>query len=220
MEGNCTHWRHEHAREYAKPWLHKPRDVVSALIVGVFGGSVTASGLPTWAAVLVGICGAVVGAYLPWVGMYLFSAATAGGRLLRRDVTEIRSLLAIALAGSPKIVHEPAPPVIPPSPALSALRDELTTAELLIGRCPSGSPGFGNSAHVPDGLKDDIHTWVTKVATMLDDWPDYRKQFAGPVGIDNNFITAVPAITQEVVKRRNVLRAICDEIARRERERS
>lgn len=73
-------WRREHARQHARAWLHAPRDIVSAVLVGLVGGILTAatSTFPTWAAVLIGVGGAVVGAYLPWLAMYLVHWCRAG----------------------------------------------------------------------------------------------------------------------------------------------
>lgn len=166
-----THWRRRFAREYARPWAHDLKVVWSAAFTGLGGGIVTAvtTALPWWGAVLIGIAGAVVGTLSPWTAMYFFGAATASGRVLRRDLAEIRRL----------VEAQPVAAVVNP-PTLFKVAALEIAAELRIVQAALLSCKTGGGVPPP--------------AFSLTKWGLYSSNLARDAGLHSTVATVVAAL--------------------------
>ena len=211
-ENQRDHWRHRHAMAYARPWRTLRANLASGLITGLAGAIVTAAttSFPAWAAILVGVGAVFVGAYLPWLVMYLFSAATAGGRLMRKDIAEIHALLSEQSSAAPS-KKGGGVSSRSPSSELAALQSQIAIAEILLRRLPH-QPFVISRATIPPQLAQDVKDWIGQVTNLLSPWPPFQAQFSGTLPLGND-VTDPPLITRDLATRSHILRRACKQIA-------
>jgi len=67
-------------------------------------------------------------------------------------------------------------------------------------------------------LNGEVRLWEQETAEALNDWPDFRDQFAGTIAFDQSATgSGVPFVTQRVMARLNILGSIIDLLEREER---
>lgn len=213
------HWRHRHAKAYAHSWRSTKREIVTAFLGGAaaLGSTVPVTNLNPGFYVLIALGGGLIG-LLPWVSVYVFAAVTAGPRLVRERLTKIEQAIE-SIPGRVQVVRplsSPAPSKPKATQTAKQLNAELGIADMLLQRLPHRSLSILGGVAVTAALAQEVGDWISRVGQLLRKWPQYQAQFTGPIPIGKIDLADPPAITQEVSRRRDLLRKICDEVAKSE----
>jgi hypothetical protein len=92
--------------------------------------------------------------------------------------------------------------------------DGLQTGSLLSQRLPRDR-NWGKTV-VPPELEREFNAWKVDVKRYLKPWPDFQKQFSGPMATDGDMFSQ-PPITQEMKRRLNILTDIVQWLGASER---
>lgn len=164
-------------------------------------------GFPPWASYLIGAVVALFVGYALLPGAkYLSSRITYNSRTMLSEIRNLRSEVEALQQGPPPTPTTPKKriPTVPQN--VFALKGAVTSAASIARRI-----GGGGRGDVPKAVRDEISSWVDETSNLLSHWPDYQKEFTGPIAYES-ILTGGHQSVQELTVRAAILRHIWGEL--------